>query len=687
MQEHTHHEHHTHDTPQQKKTSHDVIEHQHDHSNHHAMMAHDFKRRFFIALAISIPVLALSPSIQQWFGFDIPSFTGDQYVLFILASVIALYTAWPFYTHAKDEITDRELGMMTLVSIAVLSGYLYSVAATFFIDAHDFYWEISTLTLVLLLGHWLEMRAVVGTAGALGELVKLIPPKAHKVMPSGSTDTVETASLVVGDTILIKPGEKVPIDGAIVEGQSSVNESLITGESKPVAKKRGDSVIGGSLNVEGALTVRVVKTGSDTALSQIVELVKHAQMSQPHSQKIADRAAHWLTIIAITVGLGTFVIWYIVLNAPFVFALTLTITVVVITCPHALGLAIPAVTTITSTLAAHNGILIKNMDGLEKAQDVDWVLFDKTGTLTQGAFGVSEVITFVEGTKDIIQLAASLEAKSEHVIAHAIVEKAEQDKQSLIPVKKFKAIPGHGVVGVIGSGTLMVGTIKLMEDNTVVIDNQYREKIASLEQEGNTVVYVSENNTLRGVIALSDTIKEESKQAIAELKTLGKQVAMITGDHDAVAQQVAQTLGIDTYFAQVLPEDKVNKVQELQKDGTRVMMVGDGINDAPALTQADVGVAIGAGTDVAVASSEIVLVKNNPLDIVKLVKLSRATMSKMKQNLVWATGYNVIAIPIAAGMLAHWNFFLRPEWGAIAMTLSSIVVVVNALLLKKISLD
>ena len=677
----SHEEHESHGSEKQGHGCHDG-----DHTEHHAMMAEDFKRRFFIALVISIPVLILSPTIQEWFGFGIAQFTGDKFILFGLASIIALWCGWPFYTNGYEELKEKQLGMMVLVSLAVLTGYLYSVAATFFIDAKDFYWEISTLTLVLLLGHWIEMRAVVGTSGALKELVKLIPPKANLIKSNGNTESVETAQLKVNDMVLVKPGEKVPIDGTIVEGESSVNESLITGESKPVHKKAGDEVIGGSLNVDGALTVRVAKVGEDTALSQIVELVKQAQSSKPKSQKLADRAAHWLTIIAITVGLLTFFAWNFWLGATFVFALTLAITVVVITCPHALGLAIPAVTTITTTLAAKNGILVKDMDGLEQAKDIDWILFDKTGTLTKGEFGVIEILGFGKDEKQVIQIAGSLEAKSEHVIGKAIVVKARALQQKLLEVKNFRAVSGHGITGEISSGQIAVGTAKLIQDNNIEIDQEHVSRVSSLENNGATVVYVASANRLIGAIALADTIKAESKQVISELKSLGKHVAMITGDHVAVAKSVAKDLGIEKYFARVMPEDKVSKVRELQQGGAKVMMVGDGVNDAPALTQSEVGVAIGAGTDVAAASSEIVLVKSNPMDIVKLIKLSEATMSKMKQNLVWAVGYNALAIPVAAGVFFSWGLILRPEWGAIAMTLSSIIVVINALMLRRVKL-
>jgi len=662
----------------------------HDHTEHHAMMAADFKRRFFIALMVSVPILILSPSIQQWFGFSVPAFTGSNFVLFGLASIIALYASWPFYSHGYGELKDKELGMMVLVSLAVLSGYVYSAATTFFIDAPDFYWEIATLATILLLGHWLEMRAVVGTGGALKELVALIPPTAHRVDENGTVETIKTSALSIGDKVLVKPGEKIPVDGMVVEGTSSVNESLITGESKLMRKKAGDTVIGGSLNVDGSLTVQVSKTGADTAIAQIIELVRGSQSSKPRSQRLADRAAHYLTIVAIVVGLGTFFIWNFWLGASFVFALTLTITVVVITCPHALGLAIPTVTTITSTLAAKNGILIKNMDGLEVARDIDWVLFDKTGTLTQGAFGVSDVLLFGD-ENNALQLAASVESRSEHMIAQSIVAYAKDQNLSLREVQDFKAIPGHGVFGRVhvGDGSIaevVVGTTQLLQDYGIVLERKHLEQVASLEEKGATVIYVASRKKIAAVIALADMVKPESRDAITSLHGLGVHVAMITGDNEAVARSVARELGIEKYFSRVLPEDKVNKVKALQSGGQKVMMVGDGVNDAPALTQADVGVAIGAGTDVAVASADIVLVKSNPSDIVKLINLSHATGVKMKQNLVWATGYNAIAIPVAAGALAHWNFFLRPEWGAIAMTLSSVIVVVNALLLRRVKL-
>ena len=657
-----------------------------NHDNHHAAMAEGFKKKFFVALVVSIPVLILSPSIQNWFGFSIGRFFGYDYVLFALASIIAVYTAWPFYKHGLDELKTGQPGMMVLVSLAILAGYLYSAAATFFIDANGFYWEISTLTLVLLLGHWLEMRAVIGASGSLRELVKLIPPKANRIKKDENTEFIETENLKIGDIILIKPGEKIPIDSKVVDGSSSVNESFITGEARPVAKETGDMLVGGSLNINGSLVAKVVKVGKDTALSQIIELVKNAQNSKPKTQKIADRAARYLTIIALVVGVSTFFIWNFWLGATFVLALTFAITVIVITCPHALGLAIPTVTTIATSLAAKNGILIKNMNGLEKAKDVDWILFDKTGTLTNGNFTVSDIVGFDIDKNELLLMVASLERNSEHTIAQAIVKKAFSEKLRLNNVGEFKSISGQGVVGRINGKRVMAGTIKLMRNNKININNEQLKQMASFEDQGATVIYVSVDGNLSGAIALADEVKSESKKTLSELRALGKNIAMITGDSDTTAKRVANELGIEKFFSRVLPSDKVDKVKELQNAGARVMMVGDGVNDAPALTQAEIGVAIGTGTDVAAASSEIILIKNNLLDIVKLLKLSKATVTKMKQNLGWAVGYNIIAIPLAAGVLSGWGIFLRPEWGAIAMTLSSVIVVINALLLKKIKL-
>lgn len=651
--------------------------------DHHLMMEEEFKRHFLISIIFTVPLLILSPTIQQWakdfLGVVLPTFAGVQYVLFTLASIVALYGALPFYKYAGQSLAKGILDMMVLVSIAVGSGYLFSVGATFLFEAPDFYWEISTLAVFLLFGHWMEMRAIRDASGALKELVKLIPPKANLVKDREITE-VETISLKKGDIILVRPGEKVPIDGKVIDGESSVNESMITGESKPVSKKFDSEVIGGTLNIDGAMKITVTKTGEDTALSQIINLVRQAQTTKPPVQKLADKAAHYLTIVAIVVGLLTLLYWNLLASAPLVFALTLMITVVVVACPHALGLAIPTVTTISTTLAARNGMLIKNAIALETSQKLNIILFDKTGTLTKGEFGVSDIIAIEKGKEDsLLGVAAAIEENSEHVIARGIVSKAKEKNIPLPKITKFEAIAGKGVKAILDKNTWFLGNNALMESFGVDYNNAKADLLAS---QGKTVVYLASGKKLAGVIALSDIIREESYEAVKSLKALGIKVAMLTGDNKTTAKYVAEQLGLDEYFAEVLPEQKSDAVKNLQQRKMKVAMVGDGVNDAPALVQADVGIAIGAGTDVAVESAQIVLVKNDPRDIPKLIKLSKLTMRKMKENLVWATGYNVIAIPIAAGVLYPWGILLRPEFAALIMAASSIMVVTNALLMK-----
>lgn len=655
------------------------------HTDHHQMMALDFRKRFIISGILTIPVLILSPTIQGWLLFSLPQITSLNWILFLLASIIAIWGARPFYVNAITELKNKQLGMMVLVSLAVGSGYLYSVATTFFINAPDFYWEISTLTVFLLFGHWMEMRSVVGASGALKELVKLIPPMAN-LINNDEIIAIETEKLQIGDIILVRPGEKVPIDGIVIDGFSNVNEAMITGESKPILKNINDEMIGGAFNIDGALKMKVTKIGKDTALAQIVQLVQDAQASRPKTQKLADRAAHYLTLTAIIVGIATFIIWNFALGSTFVFALTLAITVIVIACPHALGLAIPMVTTVTTSLAAKNGILIRDMDGLDTARKVDIILFDKTGTLTKGEFGVTDIISFKKmRTDDILKISASIDQHSQHVIAKSIVDGAKMKKIKLNEPRDFAYIIGKGVKGKIDNKQFFSGNKALMESENIDI-TVAQAVLTQFSAEGKTVIFVASEDGLEGIISLSDVIKEESYKAVELLQSLGVQVAMLTGDNIQVAKYVAEKLKLDTYFAEVLPNQKIAKVKELQKTGNVVMMVGDGVNDAPALTQANVGVAIGAGTDVAVASSEVILVKNNPLDIAKLIKLSHKTRKKMVQNLIWATSYNLITIPIAAGVLIPIGFMLRPEWGALAMSASSLIVVANALLLRKTSL-
>ncbi len=678
---------------EEQRTAHAHIEHEHHKAeghDHHAMMEQDFRRRFWVVLALTIPVLLLSPTIQQWFGFSL-TFPGYRYLLFAMATVITFYGTWPFYKNARKALRSGVLDMSVLVSIAVSAGYLFSVGATFFFTAVDFYWEISTLVAVLLLGHWLEMRAVRGTAGALKELTKLIPPMANRVAEDGSVEEVPTSEVRKGDLLLVRPGDKVPMDGRVVEGQSSVNEAMITGESKPVGKVVGDEVIGGTLNGEGALRIRVEKTGEETALAQIINLVKEAQASKPPVQRLADRAAHWLTIVAVVVALITFLFWFFISAQSAVFALTLAVTVLVIACPHALGLAIPVVTTISTSLGARNGMLIRNAEATETARRLDAVIFDKTGTLTKGEFGVTDVVTFGGWDEDtLLRRVAAAEVNSEHTIAQGIVRAAQErgsvrDLRPTLPqATDFEAIPGKGAKATVEGSHLFIGNRALMEQIGVAVPHDPR--LVELGRQGKTVVYAAADGSLVGAIALADMVRDESREAVRALKRIGLEVAMLTGDSRPVADWVAGELGLDTIFAEVRPEQKADKVKELQRQGKVVAMVGDGINDAPALVQADVGIAIGAGTDVAVESAQVVLVKNDPRDVVRLIRLSRATMSKMRQNLVWATAYNIIAIPMAAGLLQPLGIVLRPEWGALIMSASTVIVAVNALLLRQVEL-
>jgi len=652
--------------------------------DHHAMMEGELKRRFIVAAVFTIPTLILSPSIQQWAGYSLPETPVWSILLVISASIVILYGGLVFYKGSIAAFRLHTLDMNVLVSIALVAGYLYSVGATFFFEAPDFYWEISTLSSFVLFGHWMEMKAERSAAGALKELAKLIPPTAN-LLKDGKAMEVPTAELKVNDVILVKPGEKIPIDGVVTTGETSINEAMVTGESKPVEKREGSNVIGGTLNAEGAIQVKVAKTGEETAVAQIIKLVGQAMTSKPQVQRLADRAAFYLTLIAIFVGSGTFFFWF-GIGAGSLFALSLAITVIVITCPHALGLAIPAVTAISTTLAAKKGILIKNAKALQIAKLVDTVVFDKTGTLTKGEFGVTDIVKLGDWDEnEILQNAASIEVNSEHVIAKGIVKKAQEKGLQVGNTSKFAAIPGKGAKALVGEKEVYVGNANLLRE-LEIRHEEHKESVSKLASEGKTVVYVASANTLQGLIAMADLIRDESRDAVRALKEHGLEVAMLTGDNKQTAAYVAKQLDLNTFFAEVLPDQKATTIKSLQQQGKRVAMVGDGINDAPALAQSDVGIAIGAGTDVAVESADVVLIKNDPRDVAKLIMLSKKTMQKMNQNLVWATGYNVVAIPIAAGVLVPLGIVLAPEFGAVTMSLSSISVTLNALLLRRAKL-
>lgn len=652
-------------------------QHQHSSPGMGHGSADEFLHKFWIVTFLLIPLVGLNGAVANALG--LPVFEYGGYVSFALATII-FYFSLVFFKHAKMELEMKKPGMMTLVSMAVLAGYAFSVVATFVPSLGiEFYLEISTLIWVLLFGHYLEAKSSSAAGNALQEVAKLLPSTAHLQTAYGEVKDIEVLELKVGDIVLIKPGERVPADGEVIKGNGHIDESLISGESKPVNKVAGDSLVSGSIVVDTTFTMRVTRVGADSTVGQIQKLIEQAQNTKPSSQKLADKAASVLTAVAAITALLTLVVWTFLLGQPFVFAVTLAITVLVIACPHALGLAIPTVTTIATSLSTKNGFFVKDLSKLEVVKRANVVVFDKTGTLTEGVFGIAS-ITPQEGLSDeeLLRIAASLEQYSSHVIAQTIVNKAKEDGIEIKEVEEFKNIAGKGISGLLNSTEYLVGNARLM--------NEYNIKLPKESVLG-TIVYVANTQELLGTILLADTIKPEAKEAIKQLKELGVTPVMLTGDNDQVAKVVAQELGIDKYYADVLPEDKYKYIKELQEDGGTVLMVGDGVNDAPALTQADVGVAIGAGTDVAVEAGDVVLTRSNPLDIVRLIKLSKAVYKKMVENLVWALGYNVVAIPAAAGVFAVWGFFLRPEIGAFVMSLSTVIVVANAMLLKRIKLN
>ena len=675
-QSHSHQSHEAHKQPGIADSAHNG--HHEGHDEHHAHMVADFRKRFWISILFTLPILVLSPMIQTFLGVrETVRFPGDSYVLFILASIVFFYGGWPFLKGLFDELGKKQPGMMTLIAVATSTAYSYSTAVVFGLSGKIFFWELATLVDIMLLGHWIEMKSIMGASRALEELAKLMPSEAHKVMPDGNIQDVPLSELHTGDKVIVKPGEKLPVDGEVLEGLSSVNEAMLTGESKPISKKEGNEVIGGSINGEGSLTVEVKKTGEQSFLSQIVQLVREAQQTKSRTQDLANSAAFWLTIIALSVGALTFFVWLAVVNKDVAFALERTVTVMVIACPHALGLAVPLVVAVSTSLAAGNGLLIRNRVAFEKARKIQAVIFDKTGTLTQGKFGITDTIAFSDGVgkDELIKIAASVEARSEHPIAKGIASSVKE----VYPVEEFKAITGKGAQGVVNGKHVMVVSPGYLEEQGIDVD---AEKINPLAEQGKTVVFVVIEGEPKGAIALADIIRPESRKAIAILKDMGIRCMMLTGDGRQVARWVSQEIGLDEFFAEVLPQDKASKIKEVQSRGLTVAMTGDGINDAPALAQADIGIAIGAGTDVAVETADIVLVKSNPLDAVAILGLSRATYSKMVQNLVWATGYNAFAIPLAAGVLYQSGILLNPATGALLMSLSTVIVAINARLLR-----
>jgi len=648
----------------------------HDHQSHHAHMVADFRRRFWISLVLTVPVLALSPMIQDLLGLrESLTFQGDSFLQWSLSSVIFVYGGWPFLKGLVNELREKNPGMMTLIALAISVAYGYSSAVVFGLDGTVFFWELATLIDVMLAGHWIEMKSVMGASRALESLVELMPSEAHRVTEDGGTEEVPVSELKTGDRVIVKPGEKIPIDGEIVEGRTTVNEAMLTGESKPVEKGEGEEAIGGSVNGESAFTMEVRKTGEETYLAQVVEMVRNAQQSRSRTQDIANRAAFWLTVIALSVGGGTLVTW-LSLGASFDFSLERMVTVMVVTCPHALGLAVPLVVAVSTAKSAAAGLLIRDRSAFERARDVNAILFDKTGTLTEGRFGVTDIIALGNREKEeVLRLAAALEGLSEHPIARGIVDEAKNRGLELPRASDFKAIPGKGAQAVVDGRDIKVVSPGYLGEKDLESGDAGVEKVS---KEGKTVVYILEKDEIIGAIALADIIRPESREAVDQLKKMGIRTMMLTGDAEAVAKWVADELGIDEYFAEVLPDKKADKVKEVQDRGFVVAMTGDGVNDAPALTQADVGIAIGAGTDVAIESADIVLVKSDPRDVTAIMALARATYRKMVQNLIWATAYNVIAIPLAAGVLYSTGFVMSPAAGAALMALSTVIVAINA---------
>ncbi len=668
------------------------------HGDHMSMpgMAEQFLKKFYIVTALLVPLFILSEAGMGLLGYD--DFTARKWIVFGISTII-FWIGRIFFQHAKHEIQMRKYGMMTLVSMGVGAGFIFSVFATFVPSIEvEFYLEVSTLVWVLLFGHYLEARASSAAGNALKEVAMLLPSMAHLVTKSGTED-VQLSALKTGDVVLVKPGEKVPADGKVTKGSAHFNESHISGESKPINKEEGENVVAGAICEDGTVEIKLERVGADSTIGQIQTLIAQAQTTKPTAQRIADKASSVLTFAALAVAILTVIVWSLIIGAPFVTAVTLAITVLVIACPHALGLAIPTVTTIATKLSVENGIFIKDMSKLEVLKGADYMVFDKTGTLTEGNFGVTEIVdsdmTIIQTQgktklndemKKSLSVVLALERLSSHVIADSIVKYAEQLNLKKLEVKKFKNISGKGVSGTVAGTEYWLGSPGLLKSKKL-LEGKVKVLHDELSGQGKTVVYLMTKDKIVAAVALSDQVRSDSKEAVDALHALGLKVAMLTGDNEVVARGVADELGIDDYFAEVLPEDKYKHVKELQDAGNVVVMIGDGVNDAPALTQADVGVAIGAGTDVAVEAGDAVLTRNNPNDAAKLVVLSRKVYRKMQENLVWALGYNIVAIPAAAGVFVSIGFSLSPGWGALLMSMSSVIVVINAMTLRYIKLS
>ena len=682
---------------QSKQNSHDSHGNHSGHGkqpNHAQHTGHDkhaghspeiFKRRFFVCLVLTLPVLYFEPMFQDWFNYQAIQFSGANWVIPIFSTIIYFYGGWVFLKGAYYELQSK-IGMMTLVALAITVAFVYSVAVTLGLAGDSFYWELATLVDIMLLGHWIEMASVLGASNALQELAKLVPSVAHKQQANGQIEDVQVSALVEGDQILIRPGEQVPIDGEIVEGTSNVNEAFLTGESRPVVKKANDEAIAGAVNGEGALTIKVTRTGDKTTLSQIMRLVEEAQASKSKFQTLADRLAYWLTYIAIGVATLTFIIWLSVKPDNLAFAINRAVTVLVIACPHALGLAIPLVLVNATAMSAKNGILVRNREAFERAKDVKTIAFDKTGTLTTGLFGVRRIYTDGINEPQALVLTASLESLSEHPLRQSIVLEANNRQSQLKKANDFKAVPGQGVEGVVDGQRYRVGRPEWVQELKLQFPPTLQKALQESESRGESAIVLMDDRQVLALFGLADQVRESAREAVVKLQEMDVQVVMITGDAEAVAKTVAEDLHIDRYYARVLPQDKAALIRKLKAEKPTAF-VGDGINDAPALTESDLGLAIGAGTNVAIESADLILVKSDPLDATYALKLAKATYNKMTQNLLWATGYNVIAIPLAAGIGVQFGVLLTPAIGAILMSVSTVVVCINAMLLRRVRLS